>query len=861
MRKSTILLSSWLVIGVLVAVGFNNCGQVAFQVSESMKAAARNELMSLSNIQIENGAEFTRDHQVSLQIFSPRAVQMKISNNPDCSDGNWETYATAKSWTLPQSNARESVFAQFKDELDQLSGCVSDDIVHDDIPPHAVFAGAAGLVTNQSALRVDWTATDNLSGVDSQTCLDTTSQSGSCANSLSTNSSGDGTKTVTVKVKDRAGNEAAFTYSWMLDTTPPQVVINSRPALRTKDGNARFEFSGSDSGSGIDKYFCRKLPAAVQPCTSPITYSGLTDGDYGFEVYAVDKAGNMSAKVQATWSVIMTAPGLAFTKTPPQITNLQTAPFAFTGTDAAHPIARFDCRLDSGGFAGCVSPDNLTGVSEGTHTFEVKGSDDVGNSASIVYSWVVDLHAPVVNIVSAPGNPTNSTAAAFTWTVTDNIEVKTIECRVDSAAYAACPATGKSFTVAEGRHTLDLRATDTAGNVTNVSRAWVVDTTAPVVTITQAPDAYTTDVNATLAFTADTPADIAKYECRLDAGSYTSCASPYTAKNLTEAGHSFFVRATDTAGNMSQPASATWTIDRTPPTITVVSAPAAIKTTDRAIVQFTVNDAGSGTAAVMCGLTGATLKTCPNAYQADLGLLAAGSYSYKIMATDNLGNAATKTVEFQVSAVEVTTCKADEVLDPATNKCVAFACASFVEIKNFPAAIPERASTGVCYYSKLYDAVPNGPSSGSQNTNILSRRHGGAAGVNGNPYILGPGVASRQFTLNGPRAVKLSGDYRSLAPIKVDNYFLVGQRLASDSPSANGWNAYGTSDATIYGQNYILAYNTPVVLQAFASGGTASVNALLLTQYFQPQTEYVLDVHALDCGGSKELSVVYLVWQ
>jgi hypothetical protein len=53
MRKSRVLLSSWLAIGVLLAVGFNNCGKVAFEVSESVKAAALNELMSLSDIQIE----------------------------------------------------------------------------------------------------------------------------------------------------------------------------------------------------------------------------------------------------------------------------------------------------------------------------------------------------------------------------------------------------------------------------------------------------------------------------------------------------------------------------------------------------------------------------------------------------------------------------------------------------------------------------------------------------------------------------------------------------------------------------------------------------------------------------------------
>ena len=119
----------------------------------------------------------------------------------------------------------------------------------------------------------------------------------------------------------------------------------------------------------------------------------------------------------------------------------------------------------------------------------------------------------------------------------------------------------------------------------------------------------------------------------------------------------------------------------------------------------------------------------------------------------------------------------------------------------------------------------------------------------------------RQFTLDGPRAVKLSGNYASLAPILVDNFLLIGQRLASDSPTADSWNAYGTADSTIYGQNYVLAYNNPVVLQTFGPGGTATVSALLLTQYFQPDISYILDVNAYDCGGSRQLSYIYLMWQ
>jgi len=58
----------------------------------------------------------------------------------------------------------------------------------------------------------------------------------------------------------------------------------------------------------------------------------------------------------------------------------------------------------------------------------------------------------------------------------------------------------------------------------------------------------------------------------MDNGSYTSCTSPKSYTGLTEGSHTFYVKATDSAGNTnSTPASYTWTIDTTPPTVSSTS--------------------------------------------------------------------------------------------------------------------------------------------------------------------------------------------------------------------------------------------------------------------------------------------------
>jgi hypothetical protein len=42
------------------------------------------------------------------------------------------------------------------------------------------------------------------------------------------------------------------------------------------------------------------------------------------------------------------------------------ASFTFSDTD---PTVTFQCQLDHGGFAPCVSPTNYPGLSDGSHTF------------------------------------------------------------------------------------------------------------------------------------------------------------------------------------------------------------------------------------------------------------------------------------------------------------------------------------------------------------------------------------------------------------------------------------------------------------------------------------------------------------
>ena len=342
---------------------------------------------------------------------------------------------------------------------------------------------------------------------------------------------------------------------------PPAPTITSKPPGQTSSTDASFGFSDAESGVTL---LCQLDGGGFSTCTSPQSYSGLASGVHTFDVKARDPAGNVSSPASYTWTIAAAAPPTpTFDSTPADPSNSTSATFGFSDTQ---PGVTFDCSLDGAAFLACTSPHSYSGLTDGSHTFAVRARDPDGNlSAAQSYTWTVDTTAPNQTITSKPPNPSNSTSPSFSFS---SNEPATFECSLDGAAFASCTSPQSYTGLADGSHSFQLRATDEAGNVSNSSYAWTIDTTAPSTTITSKPSNPSNSTSPSFSFSADEPAT---FQCSLDGATFAACTSPKAYSGLADGSHTFRVKATDQAGNTGAPASYTWTVDATPPTITLTS--------------------------------------------------------------------------------------------------------------------------------------------------------------------------------------------------------------------------------------------------------------------------------------------------
>jgi len=285
-----------------------------------------------------------------------------------------------------------------------------------------------------------------------------------------------------------------------------------------------------------------------------------------------------------------------------------------------------------------------------------------------------DTTAPTVSAqVSGPRNTDGHYVGSATVAVTATDAgsgVKTVEYELDDTGFR--PYTAPVPVTAIGDHAVQFRATDNAGNTSEVGSVSfrvvepepAEDTTPPTVTaqITGARDGagnYVGTATATLTAT-DAGSGVQTVEYSLDGAAWTAYSAPVVVDGV--GAHMLHYRATDVAGNTSAEQMAHFTVvappvpDTTPPTATATvggERDGDGNYVGAATVTVTAADTESAVTSIEYALgAGAWTR-----YTAPVAVRATGAHTVRYRATDAAGNvAAEQSVTFTVVASGADTC-------------------------------------------------------------------------------------------------------------------------------------------------------------------------------------------------------------
>jgi hypothetical protein len=189
-----------------------------------------------------------------------------------------------------------------------------------------------------------------------------------------------------------------------VDTIQPDTSIDSGPTGPT--AVPAFTFSSRDPAASFE---CRRhrpgeTPPEFAPCSSGAALSWVGDGEWIFEVRAVDPAGNRDTPESQVFTVDTIPPETTITGGPDD-TTAATAVFLFSAPGAAS----FLCRLDGAAWQACGSPLTYPALSLGPHQFEVMAVDAAGNQdpTPAGHGWQVLKPGLVI-----PGTVAQATALA-----------------------------------------------------------------------------------------------------------------------------------------------------------------------------------------------------------------------------------------------------------------------------------------------------------------------------------------------------------------------------------------------------------------------------------------------------------------
>jgi hypothetical protein len=192
-----------------------------------------------------------------------------------------------------------------------------------------------------------------------------------------------------------AGNPCSILWTdssieWDPTVTFAEIVpidFSSKPPAFTNNAKPPVTFT---STAAATTFTCAVDSNAAAACTSPFTPPAtLPDGAHKITVIGTHNGDHSLDPGVASFTVDTIAPDASLGGGPGEgaLQAVNTETFALSSGD---PSATFQCSLDGAGFSDCTSPQALSRLTAGAHTFSVRAVDPAGNvGAATTRAWAV----------------------------------------------------------------------------------------------------------------------------------------------------------------------------------------------------------------------------------------------------------------------------------------------------------------------------------------------------------------------------------------------------------------------------------------------------------------------------------------
>ena len=538
------------------------------------------------SITINGGALYTTTQSVTLTLtaIDPNGIDgMCLSSGATC--GSWETFAATRIWDVGTGDGLKSVNIWYKDSQGNVTAQPYSASITLDITPPVVTALALpkgdypANVSRAVSVPVVFTATDNLHVADY--CLTETNNPGVCV--WSQGSPGRyafndfGPHTLYAFVRDAAGNVSA-----------PATSTVTTVATATLTVSIAGTSGGSVNGSGIA---CSSPPlsgicAVDYPLNTMVSLAQSTAGLFTGWSGACAGTGGCTVKltgnqiVNATFASSKTA-RLACVTPPREYATLQQAyADAPNGcaiqTQAGTLLENLNLDVDKrvtikGGYnsdftdvTGASSLDGVLTIGKGTAIFD--NLTITGTTTPLAKDTVAPTGSIAIN-QGAPYTATPLVTLDLTAADPSGVSDVCLGMTADCASWEPYAPAGRPWLLPEGEglQTVNVWFRDTAGNrtVQPSSARITLDTTSPTVTSFNAPGDYPLNISqpleAPVTLAAEDNYQLADY-CLTEQSNPTNCSwQTNVPDKLTFAAfgpHTISAFVRDTAGNVSQPATA-----------------------------------------------------------------------------------------------------------------------------------------------------------------------------------------------------------------------------------------------------------------------------------------------------------------